>query len=289
MTPERKAIRATLFSLVSNVVLAAVKWVTGYLGNSYALIADAIESSADVLASFLVLVGLRYASRPADEGHPYGRGRIEPLITFVVVGFLVASAAVIAWESIRNIRTPHELPEAWTLYVLGAIIAWKEISFRVVMKRGQETNSSALKADAWHHRSDAITSVAAFIGISMALYLGPGYAAADDWAALFASAFILYNAYRILRPAWGEAMDENLHGDLIARIRAVALEVPGVRGTEKCFIRKAGLRHHVDLHAIVDGGITVHDGHAIAHALVDRLKHDLPELGHVLVHIEPDR
>jgi cation diffusion facilitator family transporter len=285
---EQTAIRATYFSLVGNSLLAVIKFLAGFFGNSYALIADAIESTTDIFSSFLVLFGIRYANKPADENHPYGHGRAEPLITFLVVGFLITSATIIAYESIQNIQTPHELPKAWTLLLLGAIIIWKEFSFRTVMKRSKEANSSALKADAWHHRSDAITSIAAFIGISIALYLGKGYEAADDWAALFASGFIIYNSYLIFRPALGEIMDEHLYDDLIAEIRKVALEVDGIIGTEKCFIRKAGMQFHVDLHAIVDGDISVKQGHLFAHNLQDALQHRIPELGHVLIHIEPN-
>jgi cation diffusion facilitator family transporter len=262
--------------------------VAGYFGNSYALIADAIESTTDILASFLVLFGIKYSNKPADKNHPYGHGRAEPLITFLVVGFLIASASFIAHESIINIQTPHALPKTWTLFVLGAIIIWKEISFRLVLKKSKETNSSSLKADAWHHRSDAITSVAAFTGISTALILGKGYESADDWAALFASGFILYNCYLIFRPALGEIMDEHLYDDLIIEIRKVALTVKGIKGTEKCFIRKAGMKYHVDLHAIVDANITVKEGHEIAHDLKDILRNEILELGHVLIHIEPN-
>lgn len=252
------------------------------------MVADAIESTTDIFSSLLVLFGLKYAQRPADENHPYGHGRIEPLITFLVVAFLVTSATVIAYESIINIQTPHDAPASWTLYILGAIIIWKEISFRVVLKKSKETNSSSLKADAWHHRSDAITSILAFLGISIALYFGKGYETADDWAALIASAFILYNSYLIFRPALGEIMDEHLYDDLIEEIRKEAVKVEGVLGTEKCFIRKAGTKYHVDLHAIVNGSISVHDGHQISHELKDHLRAHIPNLGHVLIHIEPD-
>ncbi|RYE19394.1 MAG: cation transporter, partial [Sphingobacteriaceae bacterium] len=154
-TNEAKAIKATYFSIAGNTALALIKGAAGILGNSFALIADAIESSADIFSSFLVLFGIKYSNRPADKNHPYGHGRAEPLITFLVVGFLITSATVIGYESITNIRTPHALPKAWTLIILGLIIIWKEISFRIVMKRAKETNSSSLKADAWHHRSDA--------------------------------------------------------------------------------------------------------------------------------------
>ncbi len=288
MTNEQTAIRTTYFSIVGNTCLAIVKGLAGFFGNSYALIADAIESTTDILSSCLVLFGLKYANRPADKNHPYGHGRAEPLVTFLVVGFLITSATIIAYESIKNIGAPHELPKVWTLFVLAPLILWKEISFRLVMKKANETNSSSLKADAWHHRSDAITSVAAIIGVSIALFGGKGYEAADDWAALLASGFILYNSYKIFRPALSEIMDEHLYDDLVVDIRKVALTVDGVVATEKCFIRKAGMKFHIDLHATVDANITVKHGHDIAHALKDTLREKIPQLGHVLIHIEPN-
>ncbi len=288
MSTEQTAIKATYFSIIGNTSLAIIKGLAGFFGNSYALIADAIESTTDIFASFLVLFGIKYSNKPADKNHPYGHGRAEPLITFLVVGFLITSATIIAYESIINIGTPHQLPKPWTLIILGAIIIWKEYSFRVVMKRSIQTNSSSLRADAWHHRSDAITSVAAFLGISIALILGNGYESADDWAALFASGFILYNSYLIFRPALGEIMDEHLYDDLIEQIRIVSLQVDGIIDTEKCFIRKAGMQYHVDLHAIVDSNITVKEGHDLAHKLKDTLREEIPELGHVLIHVEPN-
>ncbi|HRB73088.1 MAG TPA: cation diffusion facilitator family transporter [Flavobacterium sp.] len=285
MTNEQTAIKTTYFSIIGNTALALIKGLTGYFGNSYALIADAIESTTDIFASFLVLFGIKYSNRPADKNHPYGHGRAEPLITFLVVGFLITSATIIAYESIINISTPHDLPKPYTLIVLGAIIIWKEISFRMVYKKGIETNSSSLKADAWHHRSDAITSLAAFIGISIALFFGKGYESADDWAALFASFFILYNSYLIFRPALGEIMDEHFYDDLIEEIRTISVQVDGVIDTEKCFIRKSGMKYHVDLHAIVNAQLTVKEGHEIAHRLKDTLKKQIPELRHIMIHI----
>lgn len=288
MSHEQTAIKATYFSIIGNTSLALIKGLAGFFGNSYALVADAIESTTDIFASFLVLFGIKYSNRPADENHPYGHGRAEPLITFLVVGFLITSATIIAYESIQNIGTPHDLPKAWTLIVLASIIGWKEYSFQTVMKKSIITNSSSLKADAWHHRSDAITSVAAFIGISIALILGKGYESADDWAALFASFFILYNSYLIFRPALGEIMDEHRYDDLVENIRQESLKVEGIIGTEKCFIRKAGMKYHVDLHAIVDANISVKEGHDLAHKLKDTLRSKILELGHVLIHIEPN-
>ena len=287
MSSPKLAIRTVIFSLLGNVVLAIIKFLAGIFGNSYALIADAIESTVDIFSSLLLLLGLRYSHRPADDNHPYGHGKIEPLLTFMVVGFLIFSAITIARQAIENIQTPHELPKPWTLLVLGGIIIWKELSYQVVLRRSKKLRSTALKAEAWHHRSDAITSVAAFIGISIALYGGPGFEVADDYAALLACGFILYNCYGIFRPALGEMMDENNHEDLVEEIRKVALTVSGVKDTEKCFVRKAGMKFHVDLHAHVDGNLSVREGHDIAHQLKDTLSKEIPELGHILIHIEP--
>ncbi|MCM2339326.1 MAG: cation diffusion facilitator family transporter [Burkholderiales bacterium] len=287
MKRTETAVKTIYFSIFGSMALATIKWIAGIFGNSYALIADAIESTTDILSSLLVLFGIKYSSKPADKEHPYGHGRAEPLITFLVVCFLVASASIIIYHSIENIKTPHKLPETWTLFFLLAIIIWKEASYRLVLKKSKETNSSSLKADAWHHRSDAITSVAAFIGISVALILGEGYEYMDDYAALFAAGFILYNSYLIFRPALGEIMDEHLHHDLENEIRKVSLEVEGILGTEKCLIRKTGMYYHVDLHAIVNAEITVKEGHDISHKLKKTLQEKIEGIGNVLIHIEP--
>lgn len=287
MTNNEKNIRTIYVSIATNLLLALIKWIAGTIGNSYALVADAIESTSDVFSSFLVLFGLKYSSKPADEDHPYGHGRAEPLLTFVVVGFLGLSATIIAYNSIQNIRTPHELPAPFTLWVLATIIVVKELIARFVHQRGKESHSTSIKADAWHHRSDAITSLAAFIGIAVALIMGKGYESADDWAALFASGMILYNSYHIFRPALSEIMDEHLYDDLVAQIREIAHTVSGVIDTEKCWVRKVGLTYHIDLHIHVKGDISVKDGHDIAHNLKAILMQQIPHIADVLIHVEP--
>lgn len=287
-TKSQKAIRTTYWSIAGNTFLAITKGIAGIFGNSYALIADAIESTTDIFSSLLVLFGLKYAAKPADENHPYGHGKAEPLITFAVVGFLVVSATIIFIESIHNIQKPHSIPKPFTLIVLGVIILFKEVSYRYVIQKSKETNSTALKADAWHHRSDAVTSLMAFIGISIALFFGKGYETADDWAALLASLFIVYNAYLIFRPALGEIMDEHLHDHIIEKIRAQSKNVVGVVGTEKCKVRKMGMHYIVDLHVIVQKDLTVFEGHQIAHNVKDTLMKDIPDIADILIHIEPN-
>lgn len=288
MKNSEKAYKSIWFSIIGNILLTIIKSFTAFFGNSFALLADAIESLTDVFSSVLVLFGLKYSNRPADKNHPYGHGRLEPLITFLVVGILITSALYIAHESIQNINTPHEAPKVWTLFILFPLILWKEISYQIVIKKAKELKSNVLKADAWHHRSDAITSVTAFIGISISLYFGKGYESADDWAALLASVFILYNCYQIFRPALAEIMDEHTHDDIVRQIRSISLLVTGVIDTEKCFVRKSGTKYHVELHVIVDAEISVKEGHRIAHKLKDFLRENIEELGHVLIHVEPN-
>lgn len=283
---RKKAIKASYFSIFGNTVLAIVKGAAGIFGNSHALIADAVESTADVFSSLLVLFGIKYSSRPPDENHPYGHGRIEPLVTFAIVAFLVVSAAWITYNSIQNMGETENLPKSFTLYVLAAIIIWKEISYRVVLKRSKETESLTLESDARHHRTDAITSLVAFIGISIAIITE--HKQADEWAALVTAGVILYNSYLIFRPALSEMMDEHRYDELTDQIREVSKTVPGIIYTEKCLIRKMGMQYQVDLHAVVDPDISVKKGHDLAHRLKDTLLEKLPQIQHVLIHIEPD-
>ena len=267
--------------------MAVGKGVAGIFGNSDALIADAIESTSDVLSSILVIFGISYAQKPADEDHPYGHGRAESLSTFAVVGFLIVSATFILNEGIRNLFQKQEMPESFTFYVLIAIVLIKELSFQYVYKKGKQTNSSTLMADAWHHRSDAISSVIALIGVGISLFLGPQYVHADDWAAIIASLFIYYNAYKIFRPTLGEIMDEHMHHELIDEIRKIAFEVNGVKATEKCWVRKSGMYYQVDLHIEVDPELSVERGHEISHLAKDLLMERLDAISHVHIHIEP--
>lgn len=287
-TSPNPALNAVTLSIIGSVVLVLLKGFSGYFGHSYALIADAIESTADIFSSVMVYLGLKFAQKPADDNHPYGHGKIEPLTTFVVVTFLLLSAGVIAYHSISNINTRHQAPAAWTLLVLVPIIAWKEMAFHLIMKKAKALNNQTLRAEAWHQRSDAITSVAAFIGVSIAVIMGRGYENADDWAALFAAAIIVYNSYHLFRPAFAELMDEHLYDDLITDVRRESHKVAGIIATEKCFVRKSGQAYFIDLHIIIDGEMTVRDGHALSHRLKDHLLTAFPDIENILIHIEPD-
>ena len=288
MDKKQIAVRTTYISIAVNVVMAAVKFVAGIFGNSFALIADAIESTTDVAASVFLMLGIKWSIKPPDKEHPYGHGRAETLTTIALVAFLVFSAIFIIIHSIKRINTSHELPEAYTLIVLAAVVGIKEYYYHFIKKKSKQTNSSSLHADAWHHRSDAITSLTAFIGISFALIMGEGYESADDCAALVAAGFILFNAFTILRPAVRELLDENHHQGVVEQIHKISVDVQGVEYIEKCLVRKSGMNFLVDLHLSVKGNLTVSEGHAIAHDLKDAIQKEIPEIADVLIHVEPD-
>jgi cation diffusion facilitator family transporter len=279
--------RSVLIGVFVNGALAIIKGIAGFLGNSYALIADAIESAFDIFTSILVWLGLRYASRPPDETHPYGHGKAEPLVAGFVSMVLLAAAVLIGVESVREILTPHHAPAPFTLIVLVVVVVAKELLFRFVIKTGHEIDSTAVKTDAWHHRSDAITSAAAFVGISIALIGGPGYESADDFAALVAAAIIAFNAIRLLRPAVAELLDAAPPKEIEEQVRRAALTVEGVLGLDKCIVRKVGLDLYVDLHVMVDGELTVRQGHEIAHDVKDAVRQDNARVRDVIVHVEP--
>jgi cation diffusion facilitator family transporter len=283
----RAALRSTLVGIVINGVLVAVKATAGVLGHSYALVADAVESGSDVISSLVVFFGLKIASQPPSEKHPYGKGRAEAVAAVVVAIALFLAAAGIAIYSVREIETPHHAPEPFTLWVLGAVVFVKEALFRFVFKTGESVTSTAVKADAWHHRSDAITSLAAFIGISIALIGGKGYESADDWAALVAAAVIFLNAYLLVRPALSELTDATPDSAIGQQIRSVAVTVPGVQGTHRCWVRKTGFDYFVELDVLVEGSTTVREGHNIAHNVVDAVRDAMPFVTRVIVHVEP--
>jgi cation diffusion facilitator family transporter len=280
--------KVSLLSVCINLLLAAVKIITGFFGRSHALIADGIESLTDVVSSLIVWKALKVSSQPADEKHPYGHGKAESIAGAVVAVALLAAAVLIIVQSIREILTPHSTPEPFTLFVLVGVILVKEVMYRFTQKEGRRIGSRAMLSDAWHHRSDAITSGAAFIGISIAVIGGEGYESMDDWAALVACAVILFNGIRLLRPALDEIMDASVPKELEAEVRKIAANVKGVRMIEKCRIRKSGLGLLMDIHVVVPGDLSVREGHAIAHLVDSHLKRSELPVHDVVIHIEPD-
>jgi cation diffusion facilitator family transporter len=287
MATVETGLRLSKLALVINSFLAAIKIAAGIVGNSYVLIADGIESTADIFSSVVVWGGLRVAVIPADENHPYGHGKAESLASIVVSMLLLGAALLIAVQSVREILTPHQAPHWFTLPVLLVVIVVKETMFRFAFKAGSSIESTALKSDAWHHRSDALTSAAAFVGITIALIGGPGYESADDWAALLACGVIAWNGLRLLRAAMDEIMDATVAPDTVAAVRQLAAGVSGVIDIEKCRIRKVGLHLSLDIHVVVDGDLSVRRGHEIAHRVKDQLLASQHRINDVTVHIEP--
>jgi cation diffusion facilitator family transporter len=285
----QRSVRATVLGLATNAVLACVKLAAGVLGNSYALIADATESFADIASSIIVWRGVVIAERPPDAEHPYGHGKAETLAAASVSVLLLGAAVLIFMQSIKEIVTPHHAPAAYTLYVLLGVVFVKETLFRFVDRVSTEIESRALKADAWHHRSDAITSAAAALGISIALVGGDAYKSADDVAAVFAAGIIAFNGWRMLKPTVGELMDAAPADDIVERATAVSLDVRGVCGVEKCLARKMGYNYLLDMHIEVDGSLSVADAHRIAHEVKDAIQSRLPRVSDVTIHIEPFR
>lgn len=284
---RKKVLRATLNGIVVNLFLAVLKGTAGILGNSYALIADAIESVSDVFSSLIVYAGLHLSHRPADENHPYGHGKFEPLASACVAIILLFAAIIICIESIHEIVTPHHSPAPYTLIVLVLVIIIKEILSRKTLAVAEANVSLAVKADGWHHRSDAISSAAAFVGISVSLIGGVGYECADDIAALIAAAVIIVNAILLIKPALFELLDTAPDPILVAKIREIAAQVTGVLGTHKCYVRKLGIDHFVDLDILCDPTLSIREGHTIAHLVGDALHAELPLITRILVHVEP--
>ena len=288
-TRLQRSLRTTFTGMAVNVVLSGTKLAAGIAGHSHALIADAVESFADIFSSLIIWRGVAIAAVPADEDHPYGHGKAEPIASAIVATMLLGAALWITLTAFGEIAKPHQSPAPFTLIVLLLVVAVKEGLFRFVSRVGKAVDSSAVRADAWHHRSDAITSVAAGIGISVSLIGGKGYEAADDVAAIAAAGVIAWNGWHLLRPALNELMDTAPSREVIDQIRQTAAGTPGVDGVEKCIVRKVGYQYFVDMHVEVDPQMTVFRSHEIAHDVKDKIRGALPAVCDVLVHIEPQR
>ena len=272
-----------------NLMLASGKLFAGIAGHSHALVADGVESLADLFSSAIVWRGLVIAEAPPDEDHPYGHGKAEPIASALVAGTLIMAAGWIAIQAIQEITKPKAAPAPFTLIVLLAVIIIKEGLFRFVNRESTHLESSVMRTDAWHHRSDAITSLAAGVGITVALIGGPGYESADGIAALLGASIIAWNGWALLRPSLDELMDASLNPDLREHIQEIANTIPGVANVEKCLVRKMGRHYFVDMHMQVAPEMTVLAAHDIAHQVKDKVRTVIPAVKDVLVHIEPVR
>jgi cation diffusion facilitator family transporter len=284
-----RSLRVTFLGMGINAVLTACKFTAGFLGHSHALIADAAESLADILSSIIAWRALVVAAEPADHDHPYGHGKAEPIASAVIALFLWFGAIEIAVRSGDELFKPRHQPQAFTLYVLIGVVVVKEMLYRYASRQAALAGNMVVATDAWHHRSDAITSLAAAVGIAVCLAFGPRYAFADDAAAILAAVIIAWNAWRLLQPALNELMDAAPSAAVISQIRSVAANAPGVDAVEKCRVRKAGDQYLVDMHIEVDPQMTVQRGHQIAHEVKDRVQEAVPSVRDVLVHVEPSK
>ena len=292
MTVTHRGIRAAQIGVVINAALAGAKFAAGVLGNTYALVADAVESLADIIASLIVWGGLHISAQPADEDHPFGHGKAEALAAAVVSMMLIGAAILIAIHSIHEIRTPHRTPAPWTLGVLVVVMLIKWTLSRWVRSVGQTLESSAVHADATHHLSDAVTSAAAFIGISIALIGsrtagGSGWASADDWAALVAAGVIAYNGFAMLRGTVDDLMDRVPGKDVMEAIERAAHSVPEVMATEKITARRSGTTYWVTLHVQAAPSLSLHDAHVVSGKVKSAIRAAVPKAEWVLVHMEP--
>jgi cation diffusion facilitator family transporter len=286
---ERRKAKPMLFSLCMNLLFAIGKGIAAFFGNSNALMADAGESMADVLTSLIVWIGIRTSIKGPDEDHPYGHGKAEPLASIAVATFLMIASILIASRGVERLWTPPQKPEIFTLWVLIAAIIFKELIYRYLRYKGKDVKSNAMLAEATHNRSDAITSFMALIGISISIYAGPKYIAADAYSSLIASVIIAYNSIRIFRPAFDEIMDAAPSREIIEKIKSIAEKVDRVNEVEKCQVRKMGMKYLVDMHVVVNGNLSVIEGHDISHNVKDAIRGSLPEVSDVLIHIEPTK
>jgi cation diffusion facilitator family transporter len=290
----RQSRRLLAAGILVNMLLALAKIAGGLFGRSHALIADGIESSLDVLSSAMMWGAIRYAERPPDRDHPYGHGKMESLAAVIGSLLLMLAGATLGFHSVGEIlslqrsQMAEGVPAGFTLIVLGATIAIKEGLFRWIHFRGVTIESKALETDAWHHRSDALTSLSAAVGISVALIGGPAWAQADDWAALFSCVVIIFNGLGMLHASLGEVLDAQASPEMVAEILVAVRAVQGVTSVEKCRVRKSGFMRYADIHVRVAGERTVREGHDIAHRVKERLLNGAFHLADVIVHIEPE-
>lgn len=282
-----RGIRSTMLGLIINAVLVVVKLVAGIVGTSGALVADGIESSADIFSSLIVWKGLRVSGRAADKDYHFGYGKAESVSAGVVSLMLLGAALAITITAIREIITPHHLPAAFTLYVLAAVIFIKEYLYRRTLRIASEVGSLAVTADAWHHRADAITSFAAFLGIAIAIRGGPGWERADDYAALIAAVMIALNGIKMLRPAIEDLMDRAPGDELLVTVTGVVLTVPDVRAIEKLKARKVGAGYLLELHVEADPAMSLHDAHILSGKVKSAILQGIPAVTGVIVHMEP--
>lgn len=285
---EDNTTRLSAISLVSNISFAAIKVFVGLAGNSFALIADGIESLADVLSSIVVLSGLRVSRKDPDHDHPWGHGKAEAIATLLAGIGLLASAGIIIYSASKGIRSPDEAPAIFTIPVLIGIIFFKHWLYRALAKGGKKHDSLALQAEAWHHLSDSLTSFGVLVGMAIAVFAGPGFEMADEVAALVVTLLIIYNALRLIRPSLDELMDRRIEDFRMHEIEEIAAGIDGIENLETITIRRSGRGFVAEIHMEVPPALTVEKSHYLSHLFKDRLlENKALKLTHVIIHVEP--
>ena len=279
--------RLTLIGGVLDLFLGFVKVLVGYIGNSQALIADGIHSLSDLITDILVLVATKQSAQAADEGHPYGHDRIQTLVSLALAGSLGIIAIVIAWDAVIRIVSPESLlqPGFWPLAVAAISVVSKEGYFQYVVRHPSTATSRMLYANAWHSRSDALSSLAVIVGVGGVL---AGFAWADAFAAIVVAGLLLVVAYRIGREGAEELIDSAASPVLNANMRKTILSIEGVRDSHELRTRRMADKVLADVHIRVDPLISVSEGHRIGDEVMDALKTRFPEVGDVVVHIDPE-
>ncbi|MCB0324801.1 MAG: cation transporter [Bdellovibrionales bacterium] len=283
----REATSAALLGLTVNGLLGTAKLVGGIFGNSFALLADAVNSLGDVVTSLAILVALRVAQRPPDTNHPYGHMRAESIAACNVSLLVVLSALLVGWEAIVRLPVQHPIPPRWTLWIAAINVVVKESLYHYKMRVGRRTGSTALRAAAWDHRSDALSAFAVLVGLMTIRFGGERLLWADEIGSLVVVGIIVVSGFRLFRESASELMDVQADGSLVESIRSCAEQVDNVMQIETLRVRKAGLEYLVDIHVQVLPTMSVAEGHAVGHSVKDRLLHAFPAIRDVLVHLEP--
>lgn len=286
-TATQKAQQITWVGFAVNLLLASLKFTLGFFGRSQAVLADAVHTLSDMVTDLFILIGIKFWSAPADKCHPYGHQRIETICTVVIAMLLAVAGGGIGWDAVQRMSHPVCPPLSFVFIAPLISIIVKEILFRRTRTVGRRINSPAVIANAWHHRSDAISSIPPLVAV-VAAAVNPKWAFLDPVGALIVALLIIKVAWEIAAPALAELTEKAAAPEEMRQIEMLARAVPGVHSIHRVRTRRLGAGTFVDLHVVVDGGISVHAGHEIANGVQHRLLDEGPSVADVTVHIEPD-
>ncbi|MCD4719053.1 MAG: cation diffusion facilitator family transporter [Desulfobacula sp.] len=280
--------KITLIGLAANIVLSVIKFFIGFLGNSQAVVADALHSFSDTSSDLVILFGVKYWTAPPDDSHPYGHQKIESLISIIIGFILLFVAGAIGYNGLVSLQEKNQ-PELNWIVIIGPLISIiiKEILFKATVKVGIETNSSSLKANAWHHRTDALSSIPVLIAVVASL-IDPRLRFLDQIGAIIVSAFIIKVGFQIIFTNINDLLDTGLSKEKISELKKTINNIQNVRGVHKLRTRKLANYIYIDLHLEVDGQLSVILGHDISEEVKHTLIQNNPKIIDVMVHLEPE-